>query len=113
MENNFVYIAQPPLYRVTRKKTSRYIHSEKEMDEYLLELGISDIQIKIAAQEKNPLDQKKLKHLLDTILEVEAFIMRIERKGIPFREFMACEKCQGTLSSLPDQHGRWPTLCLF
>ena len=39
VENNFVYIAQPPLYRVTRKKVSRYIHSEKEMDDYLLELG--------------------------------------------------------------------------
>ncbi len=38
VENNFIYIAQPPLYRVTRKKTSRYIHSEKEMDDYLLEL---------------------------------------------------------------------------
>ena len=36
MENNFIYIAQPPLYRVTRKKASRYIHSEKEMDDYLL-----------------------------------------------------------------------------
>ncbi len=35
IENNFIYIAQPPLYRVTRKKVSRYIHSEKEMDEYL------------------------------------------------------------------------------
>jgi DNA gyrase subunit B len=33
IENNFIYIAQPPLYRVTRKKTSRYIHSENEMDE--------------------------------------------------------------------------------
>ncbi len=40
VENNYIYIAQPPLYRVTRKKTSRYIHSEREMDDYLLELGI-------------------------------------------------------------------------
>jgi len=29
IENNFIYIAQPPLLRVTRKKSSRYIHSEK------------------------------------------------------------------------------------
>ena len=45
VENNFIYIAQPPLYRVSRKKTSRYIHSEKEMDDYLLELGLSDITV--------------------------------------------------------------------
>ena len=29
VENNFIYIAQPPLYRVTRKKISRYIHQRK------------------------------------------------------------------------------------
>ena len=52
VENNFIYIAQPPLYRVTRKKMSRYIHSEKEMDDYLLELGISDIQIKLHGQDR-------------------------------------------------------------
>ena len=36
IENNFIYIARPPLYQVTRKKTSQYIHCEQEMDEYLL-----------------------------------------------------------------------------
>ena len=60
VENNFIYIAQPPLYRVSRKKTSRYIHSEKEMDEYLLELGISDIKIKLV-KEKEDLNLKKNK----------------------------------------------------
>ncbi len=50
VENNFVYIAQPPLYRISRKKNSRYIHSEQEMDDYLLELGLSDIQIHLASQ---------------------------------------------------------------
>ncbi len=43
IENNFIYIARPPLFRVTRKKVSQYIHSEREMDEYLLRLGMSDI----------------------------------------------------------------------
>ena len=45
IENNFIYIAQPPLYRVSRKKVSRYIHSEREMDEYLLSLGITDVTL--------------------------------------------------------------------
>ncbi len=51
IENNFIYIAQPPLYRVMRKKKSRYIHSEKEMDAYLMELGTSDIKIRLAGSQ--------------------------------------------------------------
>ena len=96
VENNFVYIAQPPLYRVTRKKVSRYIQSEKEMDDYLLELGISDVKIRLKG-EKEVLDEARMKRLLDLILEVETFIGRIERKGITFREFLAAKNAKGEL----------------
>lgn len=96
VENNYIYIAQPPLYRVTRKKHFRYIHSEKEMDEYILELGMSDIHLKLASQnEQMPLDE--LKRFVDLILEMESFIGRIERKGISFREFLAGKNDRGIL----------------
>lgn len=96
IENNFIYIAQPPLYRVTRKKVSRYIHSEKEMDEYLLQLGTSDLKIKLADQETY-LDHAQMKQLLGTILEAELMVTRIERKGVSFREFLASANAQGIL----------------
>jgi DNA gyrase subunit B len=96
IENNYIYIAQPPLYRVTRKKVSRYIHSEKEMDEYLLQLGISDIKIKLSNQEEC-LEQDRMLVLLNLMLEVEAFVSRIERKGITFREFLARKNSNGVL----------------
>lgn len=96
IENGFIYIAQPPLYRVTRKKTSRYIHSEREMDSYLLELGISDIHATLAGQSQ-PLSQEEVHKLLELILEIETFINRVERKGLPFREFLASRNAQGKL----------------
>ena len=96
IENNFIYIAQPPLYRVTRKKTSKYIHSEKEMDDYLLQLGISDIKIKLPGKTE-PLSAGELTKLLAVILETEALIGRIERKGISFREFLASRNKEGLL----------------
>ncbi len=97
VENNFIYIAQPPLYRVTRKKISRYIHSEKEMDEYLLKLGISDVNLRIAAHSEF-LGKEQVEELLHAIREVEAFIGSIERKGVPFREFL----------QVKDDSGRFP-----
>jgi DNA gyrase subunit B len=94
VENNFVYIAQPPLFRVTRKKNSRYIQSEKEMDDYLLELGVSDVKIRLKEEILSP---ERMKDLLDLILEVETFISRIERKGITFREFISAKNSNGIL----------------
>jgi len=94
IENNFVYIAQPPLYRVMRKKTCRYIHSEREMDDYLLELGLSDLEIKRAGQ---LIPHDKLKPFSEAVLEIENFIARIERKGVPFREYLARRRPDGTL----------------
>ena len=96
IENNFVYIAQPPLYRVTRKKTSKYIHSEKDMDEYLLSLGVSDISLRLAAH-NSILEKNDLKRLLSLILDTESFIASLDRKGIVFREFLAARTAEGML----------------
>lgn len=96
IENTFIYIAQPPLYRITRKKTSRYIHSEKEMEDYLLELGTSDVKVRLTAQDRI-LSPEELNALIDLIHEEESLIGRLERKGIPFREFIAAKNSEGHL----------------
>ncbi|MBA3603495.1 MAG: DNA topoisomerase (ATP-hydrolyzing) subunit B [Parachlamydiaceae bacterium] len=96
VENNYIYIAQPPLYRVSRKKTSRYIHSEKEMDDYLLELGMSDLHMKLPGQAEQ-LEPEAFKKVMKLMLEAESFVQRLERKGISFREFLAAKNGQGQL----------------
>lgn len=85
IENSFIYIAQPPLYRVTRKKQSRYIHSEKEMDSYLMELGTSDLTGQLKTKS---LSHDELKELTQLVLDVETFINKVEKKGLPFKEFL-------------------------
>lgn len=96
IENGFVYIAQPPLFRVTRKKASRYIHSEKDMDEYLLKLGLTDIQIQLVGH-TDILSKELLEELVRIIRDVEVFILSIEKKSIPFREFLQAKDEMGRL----------------
>lgn len=97
IENHFVYIARPPLYRVSRKKVSQYIHSEKEMDEYLLKLGTGDVHLRMSGQNEM-VPKENVSDLIEAIREVEGFIASIERKGIPFREFLHSK----------DEMGRYP-----
>ena len=39
IENGYVYIARPPLYKVTRGKTEKYVYTDEELQAYLKELG--------------------------------------------------------------------------
>ena len=39
IENGNVYIAQPPLYRLTKGKTHYYAYSDQERDKFMQELG--------------------------------------------------------------------------
>lgn len=94
VENGFIYIAQPPLYRVSRKKKGRYIHSEKEMDNYLMELGMSDIRLQNFKTKKD-LEREDLFSLIETTRQVESLISAIERTGLPFREFLAAKNEEG------------------
>ncbi|EPP35107.1 DNA gyrase, B subunit [Chlamydia ibidis] len=87
IENECVYIAQPPLYKVSKRKDFRYILSEKEMDHYLLTLGIAESKVTFAATCRE-LVGEALQSLIDLILEIESFIIALENKAIPFSEFL-------------------------
>lgn len=94
VENMHIYIAQPPLYKVSRKKQSRYITSEREMDHYLLELGMRDIALH-HLREGRPLSGEEIEKLVALIVDIELFIYSIERKSVPFEEFLEAKRPSG------------------
>ncbi len=46
IENGHLYIAQPPLYKVTRGKSEVYLKDEPAMEEYLVEQGIDGVTLR-------------------------------------------------------------------
>ena len=44
IEKGHVYIAQPPLYKATKNKVDRYFYSDKDLQEYLNEVGKCEVQ---------------------------------------------------------------------
>ena len=64
------------------------------MDQYLLELGMSDVKLH-SHKKQRVLDATETQQLLQTILDVEQFAGSIERKGVPFQEFLLERDAQG------------------
>lgn len=49
IEGGYVYLAKPPLYKVTKRKNERYIDSDEQLDRYLIQLGYEDIKVSWAS----------------------------------------------------------------
>jgi DNA gyrase subunit B len=51
IEGGYLYIAQPPLYKVTRGKSSQYLKDEAAFEEYLIESGLDEASLTLGSGE--------------------------------------------------------------
>ncbi|NTB03405.1 DNA topoisomerase (ATP-hydrolyzing) subunit B [Agrobacterium tumefaciens] len=51
IERGHLYIAQPPLYKVTRGKSVQYLKDEKALEEYLISMGIEEASLTLGSGE--------------------------------------------------------------
>ena len=52
IEGGYLYIAQPPLYKVTRGKSEQYLKDERALEDYLIATGLDDCVFKLATGEE-------------------------------------------------------------
>ena len=91
IEHGYVYIAQPPLYRITRKKKIRYIDNDRHLSEVLVEMGIEDVEFLLpdAATPALP-PESSLADLLRILQDVETIRDVMGRRGIDFPSYVKC-----------------------
>ena len=51
IEGGYLYIAQPPLYKVNRGKSEQYLKDERALEDYLIDTGLDDCVFKMASGE--------------------------------------------------------------
>jgi DNA gyrase subunit B len=81
IERGYLYIAKPPLYKVKKGKMEKYIHDEDEMENFLLDSGLTDITI-------GNLAKHRYKEVFKNIIAYDALLDKFNRKGL-YRELMS------------------------
>ncbi|OGP53252.1 MAG: DNA gyrase subunit B [Deltaproteobacteria bacterium RBG_13_52_11] len=82
IERGYLYIAQPPLYRVRLGKEGRYLKDEEEMDRFLMERAMEQVELELK-ESQTRLGGKKLLELLNKLSRYDYFLRRLERRGYP------------------------------
>ena len=92
--NGYVYIAQPPLYKVKKGNHEMYLGDEDGLDRYLLRQGMEGIRLFKLKDGKEILkyEEEKIKQILQGLMETEGLLKKVGKKGITWGNFLEMDK---------------------
>jgi len=87
IENGYVYLAQPPLYKIKRGQREEYIQTEEQMNDFLLELGREGCNFLYLKEKRNFTDHQ-FKELLQVLVQLEKYGRNLEKKGVDLAKLL-------------------------
>ncbi len=79
IEQGYVYIAQPPLYKVKKGKSERYLKDDTALEDYLVELGTENVTVQ-AVSGGEPMTGTLLKNVVKKVRRLERLLDVVERQ---------------------------------
>ena len=87
VKQGYVYIAQPPLYQITRKKRVEYVEDDARMNRILIQLGTEDVRLRDLANDK-VLSDKQLSEIVELLESLDKCARSIKRHGGVFADYV-------------------------
>ncbi len=82
-----IYIAQPPLYQIKRKKREEYVDDDIQLNRILISLGAEDVRLKNLADDRE-LSAAQLKDVLESLEKLAKLSESVRRHGGDFETFL-------------------------
>jgi DNA gyrase subunit B len=82
IERGYLYIAQPPLYKAAKGKSSRYLKDDAEMDAFLIDEGVDGAMLELSSGEQ--MTGQDLRALVMTSRTAQAHIQRLTARAPAF-----------------------------
>lgn len=83
----YVYIAQPPLYRVKYRKEEEYIQNEVDLNRKLISLGAGDVTLSTPDKAK-VFDADSLMGILETLISLQKFENSVAQHGGTLKDLL-------------------------
>jgi len=87
VKGGYIYVAQPPLFRVRQKKETYYVQTEEEMKAQLLDAGLKDAVFEPG--DGRTIAGVNMERLCRTLAALEEPLLALERRGVNLRAFAA------------------------
>ncbi|HZC67998.1 MAG TPA: DNA topoisomerase (ATP-hydrolyzing) subunit B [Nitrospirales bacterium] len=79
IERGYIYIAQPPLFKVKKGKTEKYLKDENALNEYLADLAVESVEVYLESGQAY-VAGRRLLPVLRKLIEYEGLLARFGRK---------------------------------
>jgi DNA gyrase subunit B len=87
IKRGYVYIAQPPLYQIARKKRVEYVEDDPQLNRILIQLGTEEVRLRNLQDEKE-LSQKQLSEILELLEALDKYANGLRSKGGDFAVYL-------------------------
>jgi DNA gyrase subunit B len=87
VKQGFVYIAQPPLYQITRKKRIEYVDGDIELNRILIQLGSDDVRLRDLSG-GTEMTEKQLSEILELLESLDKYARALRRHGGDFGDYL-------------------------
>ncbi|NLH73022.1 MAG: DNA topoisomerase (ATP-hydrolyzing) subunit B [Verrucomicrobia bacterium] len=91
IKRGYIYIAQPPLYQITRKKRVEYVEDDAQLNRILIQLGTEDVRLRNLADGRE-LSQKQLAEILELLVSLDKYANALRRHGVDFADYVEHRK---------------------
>src|SRR6266404_5676470 len=88
VKRGHVYIAQPPLYQIARKKRVEYVDDDAQLNRILIQLGAEEVRLK-NLEDGREFSEVQLREILDLLERLAKLSDSIRRHGGDFEEYLA------------------------
>lgn len=83
IEREHLYIAQPPLYKISKGKSFQYLSDERSFETYIIKKISEDFQVKVKGQSEL-VKGEKFRRFFHKIIAKKNYLQILERKNYPF-----------------------------